>query len=172
MFDENGQNQNGTKNQQAGRDINTTTYNYADADSFDLVETEIIIDDLHSISKNISTKQKITFEKMKIEEKNKINNMESYFNSIIKKDIVYFSEIMKVLRENDNDFQERFKYIIETIKGAILAIDSKEELTPEKINEIFKTFYKQDWDYTKKIRAKRLIHFMYFTCFLGKKKLK
>lgn len=171
MFDKDGQKQSGNNNKQAGGNIITHNH-YENADSFDLLETEKIIDDLHSISKTISTKQKTSFGKMKIEEKNKLNNMEEYFNSNIKKDIVYFSEIMKVLRENDNDFQERFKYIIETIKGAILAIDSKEELTPEKINGIFKTFYKQDWDYTKKIRARRLIHFMYFTCFLGKKELK
>ena len=99
------------------------------------------------------------------------NQMEKYFDTVMKQDIVYFNEILTVLRSNEEDFYERFKYIITTVRGAILAIDNKEELTPSKINQILKIFYKQDWSFDKKIKASRLIYFMYFFCLIGKKKI-
>jgi len=168
MFGNKGQQQEGSHNQQAGRDI----HNHFDEElGFDLVETETIIDDLYEISNTIETKKDYTYDRMNIDEKNKLNQMSDYFDSIIKKEIAYFGEIKEVLEENDDDFRERFEYIIETIKGAIISIDNQEELTPHKINKIFERFYKQEWDFKKKQRAKRLIHFMYFSCFLGRKEV-
>lgn len=165
--------QSGEGNQQAKRDINNITHIYNENDiSFDYMETEKIIDDLYNIAKTFTKKEEFTFKRMKIEDKNKINKMEEYFESKIKQDIVYFAEIGRVLELNEDDFRERFKYIIGTIKGAILAIDNKEDLTPIKINMVFKIFYNQKWDVSKKLRAERLIHFMYFMCFIGKKKTK
>ena len=172
MLDNNGQKQDGQGNLQAGGDIHNTTHNHFDDDiSFDLVETEKTIDDLYEISQGVNTKESYSYKGMNIEEKNKLNQMTEYFSSVIQDEIVYFYEIKTVLESNDDDFRERFEYIIETIKGAIIAIDSKEELTPYKINKIFKKFYKQDWNIKKKIRARRLIHFMYFSCFIGKKEV-
>lgn len=172
MFDSNGQKQDGEHNQQAGRDIHNTTHNHFDDDiGFDLVETEKTIDDLYEISKTMPDKKTYDYLGMIIDEKNKLNQMTEYFNTVIKKELVYFSEIKEVLESNDDEFRERFEYIIETIKGAIISIDSKEELTPQKINKILERFYKQDWDFKKKQRAKRLIYFMYFSCFLGKKEV-
>ncbi|MCT7570852.1 ABC-three component system protein [Aliarcobacter butzleri] len=173
MFNKDGQHQDGTNNQQANRDINNTTHNHFIDDDigFDLVETEKTIDDLYEISQSLNERKTFNFDGINIDEKNKLNQMIDYFESIIKKEIVYFSEIKEVLEANDDDFRERFEYIIETIKGAIISIDNKEELTPQKINKIFEKFYKQDWDFKKKQRAKRLIHFMYFSCFIGKKEV-
>jgi len=160
----------GDNNQQAGRDINTTINNFFEDDvSFDLVETEKIIIDLYELSKSIETKEDFTYNRIKIEDKNKQNKMEEYFAEKIEEDIVYFQEIKEVLYLNDEDFTDRFKYIIRTIKGAIIALDNKADLTPSKINKIISQFYKQDWDYKKKQKAERLIHFMYFSCFIGKK---
>lgn len=164
------QQQEGENNQQAGRDINNTTINqYEDNISFDLVETENLIVDLYDISVEIGTQKDFTFDRMKIEDKNKLNDMEKYFEERIQRDIVYFKEITQVLQMNQDDFRERFEYIIGTIKGAILAIDNSDMLTPQKINTILGKFYKQDWGWKKKQKAERLIHFMYFYCFLGKK---
>ncbi|MCX6077680.1 MAG: hypothetical protein NTW78_12460 [Campylobacterales bacterium] len=172
MLDNNGQRQDGQGNQQAGGNINNTTHNhFDDAVSFDLVETEKIITDLYELSENIETKADFTYDRIKIEDKNKQNQMEDYFRAKIEEDIVYFKEIQQVLYLNDEDFTDRFKYIIRTIKGAIIAIDSKEDLTPIKINKIMGQFYKQGWDYKKKLKAERLIHFMYFSCFIGKKEV-
>lgn len=172
MFGNSGQQQEGEQNQQAGRDINNTTHNHYDDDiSFDLVETEKIIIDLYELSKDIDTKEDFTYDRIKIEDKNTLNQMEDYFKAKIEEDIVYFKEIQQVLYLNDEDFTDRFQYIIRTIKGAIIAIDSKEDLTPVKINKIMGQFYKQDWDYEKKLKAERLIHFMYFSCFIGKKEV-
>lgn len=172
MFGNSGQQQEGEQNQQAGRDINNTTHNHYDDDiSFDLLETEKIIIDLYELSKDIDTKEDFTYDRIKIEDKNTLNQMEDYFKAKIEEDIVYFKEIQQVLYLNDEDFTDRFQYIIRTIKGAIIAIDSKEDLTPVKINKIMGQFYKQDWDYEKKLKAERLIHFMYFSCFIGKKEV-
>ena len=172
MFGNSGQQQEGEQNQQAGRDINNTTHNHYDDDiSLDLVETEKIIIDLYELSKDIDTKEDFTYDRIKIEDKNTLNQMEDYFKAKIEEDIVYFKEIQQVLYLNDEDFTDRFQYIIRTIKGAIIAIDSKEDLTPVKINKIMGQFYKQDWDYEKKLKAERLIHFMYFSCFIGKKEV-
>lgn len=162
-----GQKQSGTNNQQAGRDINN--YYLNDEIGFDLLETEKIIDDLYEISRTVLEKKNYDYLGMNIDEKNKLNQMTEYFNTIIKKEIVYFTEIREVLESNDDEFRERFVYIIETIKGAIISIDGKEELTPQKINKIFEKFYKQNWDFKKKQKARILIYFMYFSCFLGKK---
>lgn len=160
----------GNNNQQAGRDINTITNNIFEDDvSFDLVETEKIIIELYELSKAIETKKDFTYDRIKIEDKNKQNQMEEYFSEKIEEDIVYFKEIQQVLYLNDEDFTDRFKYIIRTIRGAIIALDNKADLTPSKINKIIGQFYKQDWDYKKKLKAERLIHFMYFSCFIGKK---
>lgn len=163
------QTQEGQNNIQAGRDVNV--YNYNDNISFDLQETEQLIMDIYEISQKMEVAQvEFTYARMeKIEDKNKLNNMEEYFQSKIEKDIVYFDEIKQVLQLNEDDFRDRFEYIIGTIKGAILAIDDSEKLTPSKINLIFSKFYKTDWDWQKKQKAERLIHFMYFYCFLGKK---
>lgn len=164
------QKQEGENNQQAGRDIHNTTINqYEDGISFDLVETENLILDLYDISVEIGEQEEFTFDRMKIEDKNKLNDMEQYFEERVRTDIVYFQEIRQVLYMNQDDFRDRFEYIIGTIKSAILAIDSSDKLTPQKINIIFGKFYKQDWDWKKKQKAERLIHFMYFYCFLGKK---
>ena len=173
MFDNDGtkQTQSGSNNQQAGESIYNTFINENDI-GFDLVEIEKIIEDLYEVSKSINTKQDFTIKRMeKIEDKNKINQMEKYFDTVMKQDIVYFNEILTVLRSNEEDFYERFKYIITTVRGAVLAIDNKEELTPSKINQILKIFYKQDWSFDKKIKASRLIYFMYFFCLIGKKKI-
>jgi len=172
MFGNSGQQQEGEQNQQAGRDINNTTHKHYDDDiSFDLVETEKIIIDLYELSKDIDTKEDFTYDRIKIEDKNTLNQMEDYFKAKIEEDIVYFKEIQQVLYLNDEDFTDRFQYIIRTIKGAIIAIDSKEDLTPVKINKIMGQFYKQGWDFKKKLKAERLIHFMYFSCFIGKKEV-
>lgn len=172
MFDSKEQQQDGQNNQQAGRDINTAIHNHFDDDiSFDLAETEKIITDLYELSQTIDTQEDFTYDRIKIEDKNKLNQMEDYFKSKIEEDIVYFKGIQQVLYLNDEDFTDRFKYIIRTIKGAIIAIDSKEDLTPIKINRIMGQFYKQDWDFKKKLKAERLIHFMYFSCFIGKKEV-
>lgn len=173
MFGKQNQEQSGKNNQQAGGDIRNTTHNHFDDDvSFDLIETENIIVDLYDLSKDIDTKENFTYDRIKIEDKNKQNQMEDYFTAKIEEDIVYFTEIQQVLYLNDGEFTDRFEYIIRTIKGAIIAIDSKEDLTPTKINKIIGQFYKQDWDYKKKLKAERLIHFMYFSCFIGKKRTK
>ncbi len=172
MLDNNGQKQDGQGNLQAGGDIHNTTHNHFDDDiSFDLVETEKIIDDLYELSKDIDTKKDFTYDRIKIEDKNTLNQMEDYFRAKIEEDIVYFKEIEQVLYLNDEDFTDRFQYIIRTIKGAIIAIDNKEDLTPVKTNKIMGQFYKQDWNYKKKRKAERLIHFMYFSCFIGKKEV-
>lgn len=167
------QTQEGEQNQQAGRDINnnsTTIYQENDNISFDLVETENLITDLYEISVKIGHQEGFTYDRMtKIEDKNKLNEMEQYFEERIKADIVFFKEIQQVLYLNQEDFRDRFEYIIGTIKGAILAIDNSEKLTPQKVNLILGKFYKQTWDWKKKQRAERLVHFMYFYCFLGKK---
>lgn len=91
--------------------------------------------------------------------------MEEYFKSRIQKDIVYFDEIRQVLQFNEDDFRDRFEYIIGTIKGAILAIDGSEKLTPAKINLIFVDFYKTDWDWHKKLKAERLNSLYVFLLF-------
>lgn len=172
MFGNNGQQQEGKNNQQAGRDINQTTHNhFGDDVSFDFTETEKIIIDLYELSKHIDTKEDFSYDRIKIEDKNKQNKMEDYFKAKIEEDIVYFQEIQDVLHMNDEDFIDRFQYIIRTVRGAIIAIDSKEDLTPLKINKIMGQFYKQDWDYKKKLKAERLIHFMYFSCYIGKKEV-
>lgn len=173
MFGNSGQRQKGEHNQQAGRDIHNTTNNIFEKEiNFDLVETEKIIDDLYDIAQTVEAQEDFTIKRMDdISEKNKLNDMEGYFDSRIKEDIAYFGEIQEVLNQNEEDFIERFTYIIRTIKGAILAIDSREELTPVKIHKIMQKFYKQEWDVKKKTRAERLIHFMYFSCFIGKKEV-
>ncbi len=174
----NEQNQSGIGNKQAGgdivgRDINNTTHNhFNDEVDFDLIETEKLIDDLYEISKKFNEKDDFSYKRMSdIDEKNRLNEMEKYFKELIEPDIVYFDEFNIVLKENEDDFRERFEYIIRTIKGAILAIDNREVLNPKKINKIFQKFYKQDWSFKKKQKAERLIHFMYFACFLGRKKV-
>ena len=173
MFETNKQTQTGgTNNQQAGGDIhNTTVHNHTGDDVyFDLYETEKLIDDLYEISISIKSKASFTYDRMdKIEDKNKINQMVEYFESKIRNDIVYFQEFSQVLHANEDDFRERFEYIIGTIKGAILALDSQDILTPNKINKLLGIFYNQTWDWKKKQKAERLIHFMYFSCFLGRK---
>jgi len=172
MFGNKGQEQGGKHNKQAGRDIHDITHNHFDDDiSFDLVETEKIIIDLYELSEKIETKADFTYDRIKIEDKNKQNFMEDYFKAKIEEDIVYFKEIQEVLYLNDEDFIDRFTYIIRTIRGAIIAIDNKEDLTPGKINKIMNQFYKQDWNFKKKLKAERLIHFMYFSCFIGKKEV-
>lgn len=170
MFGNKGQQQEGEGNIQAGGDVIQTTNNFFEDDvSFDLVETEKIIIELYELSQTIETKEDFTFDRIKIEDKNKQNQMEEYFSEKIEEDIVYFKEIQQVLYLNDEDFTDRFKYIIRTIRGAIIALDNKADLTPAKINKIIGQFYKQDWDFKKKLKAERLIHFMYFSCFIGKK---
>jgi len=166
------QSQDGSNNQLAGGNINNTTNHYSDElVSFDLVETEKMIDDLYEAARGMDNREKIPSGRMDISEKNKLNGMEKYFEEQMRPHIVYFKEIDLVLHSNENDFQERFVYIVETIRGAILAVDEKVELTPFKINKIFEKFYKKDWGWAKKTRAVRLIHYMYFDCAIGKKEV-
>ncbi|WP_415397348.1 ABC-three component system protein [Sulfurimonas sp. CS5] len=170
MFNNSGQKQDGKGNIQAKGNVTQTNINFFEDDvSFDLVETEKIIIELYELSQTIETKEDFTYDRIKIEDKNKQNQMEEYFSEKIEEDIVYFKEIQQVLYLNDEDFTDRFKYIIRTIRGAIIALDNKADLTPSKINKIIGQFYKQDWDFKKKLKAERLIHFMYFSCFIGKK---
>ncbi len=112
------------------------------------------------------------FKHVDIELKNKINNLnEDYFNFIKDKSQVYFSQISKFLGDPKNkEFLEQYENISNELQAKI--ITNRDKFT--EFNKIFEYYY--DFilakcpELKKKKRLIRIfLHFMYWSCDIGKK---
>lgn len=150
-------------------DGNLVINNYPENSSmdFDLIEFESLINDMYSCCFNKSGGG-FDFVQIKIEEKNRINKLEFYFNEKIKKDIVYFKPLHEFILNSEDDFRAKVEYVAETIRSFVIE-DGTSELTQEKIQKIIKKFYEQKWNFKQKQYAIVFIHYLYFICLIGKK---
>lgn len=107
------------------------------------------------------------------EEKNELNKLsKDYFNNVIKGDIKYFLQIQNFLEDPANFVQkEKYKNTIYDLQSEIMTYKD----TYNTFEEIFSVLYKYVLErnknelYTKRRLIRLFLHYMYFTCDIGRK---
>ena len=156
----------GKGNQQASRDINNIYYNIKP--DFDIYNFSDLIDKMYEVFMKKQETKSLDFTQIDLEEKNKINGLKVYFDEIMKEDIVYFSPLKEFIDNSDDEFRERFEFVLKSIKRLTLEDDNK-KLSPEKINKIISSIDIQKWEIQKNKNAQIFIHYLYFACLIGDK---
>ena len=156
----------GKGNQQASRDINNIYYNIKP--DFDIYNFSDLIDKMYEVFMKKQETKSLDFTQIDLEEKNKINGLKVYFDEIMKEDIVYFSPLKEFIDNSDDEFRERFEFVLKSIKRLTLEDDNK-KLSPEKINKIISSIDIQKWGIQKNKNAQIFIHYLYFACLIGDK---
>ncbi|EAK9882200.1 hypothetical protein IO418_001267 [Campylobacter lari] len=157
----------GSGNQQAGRDI--INFNFVSNPDFDIYSFSELIDEMYEVFIKKQEVESLDFRRIDLEEKNKINELEVYFDEIMKDDIVYFYPLKEFIDDNnDDEFREKFQFVLKSIKKLTLE-DGDKKLTPIKINRIIKNIYPQKWQIQKNNNAQIFVHYLYFACLIGDK---
>lgn len=160
--------QEGRDNKQAGRDINIKEYHFNFPLDFDVFSFEELINEINDHLLVEDQVEKNDFLQIDIEKKNRLNELELYFNEIIQEDVVYFNPLHTFIENNDENFRNKFKHVVRTIRSLVIG-DGNVQLTQDKIKKIMQNIYLQDWTYQKRQYALILIHYLYFVCLIGKK---
>ena len=161
-------NQGGHHNRQAGGDMYEYHHHYYYLPDFNVIHFGSLIEEMYDhFVKEVGTEDLI-FTQMNLEEKNRLNELETYFNQIMKEDIVYFSSLRDFVANADSEFIEKFNLVAKSIKRLVLE-DGDEKLTPSKINRIVRHIDTQGWNIQKTNNAYILVHYLYFRCLIGEK---
>ncbi|WP_209405228.1 ABC-three component system protein [Pseudozobellia sp. WGM2] len=105
-----------------------------------------------------------------IETKNELNELsEEYFNSVIKKNIIYFDQIRDFLTDEINsEYLNKYENTIEDINEEIVLHRDEFEKFEEILNYLYKFIVENNPELTQNRRLVRVfLHYMYYNCDIG-----
>lgn len=152
----------------AARDINKITINNHCKDDFQVNALfELMFKLFDSIEER--NEELIDIKAIELQDKNKINNLESYFNEFIVDTIKYHDSIEQIIQNLDDDDRDKFKVILKSLKHFIYSEDDSRILTSQKFQNIFKNFYNKGIPTSLEEYLETFIYYLYCSCHIGEK---
>lgn len=105
-----------------------------------------------------------------IEHKNALNNVsKDYFNSVIKKNLIYFDQIRDFLTDEINsEYLNKYENTIDDINEEIIIHRDEFEKFDEIINYLYKFIVENNPELSRNRRLVRVfLHYMYYNCDIG-----
>ncbi|WP_418642512.1 ABC-three component system protein [Vibrio chaetopteri] len=127
------------------------------------------IPNINKLSKGKSKESKAEIKRIPLENKNKINNLDSGYSKVIESKILEFDEIADFLSRPENtDYQEKYLECKFELDEKIRAIKKPDHEYNVVLERVYDLIIARDQDCkTNKRLTKLMLHYMYYNCDIG-----